>query len=383
MVSPLDLGWADLRLVIDGQSFLDTPRLNLKSKSDAKSFLLSYGYDVDRPEVREEIWKIYFESLAFVRDHLLDSGEKIPQEFLGRGPANDILKLLTMAGSKTEQGKWSCALLRVMHIIAHLDNDMRLEIFQHAREQIFSRLDQHIDQRRSQRQKKSFVFNGPQGEIELVRYIKKERKERVSTLMKLLSKPHNVVEEIYDRIGIRFVTQTRADCFRLVDALIKVGVVSLPNLQPGRSVNSLLSLETVQRAFESAAEAKDRHPQRILSALDQESPLPMGTVARNPLSSRWYRALQFTCRQLVVAPDPTFVFWQSVKKNLQAAKVSESVFKRIPITVRESRSFFYPYEIQVMDRQSYVEAIGGRSRHKEYKSKQRLMARNRVLRDLV
>jgi uncharacterized protein (TIGR04562 family) len=231
-----------------------------------------------------------------------------------------------------------------------------------------------------------YAFMSPSGAIPLVRYIKKERKERVSTLIKLLSKPHNVVEEIYDRIGIRLVTESRADCFRLVDALIRVGVVSLPNLQPGRSVNSLLGLDQVQQAFERAGQAassRERNPERHVVKLDQESPLPLGTVARNPLSSRWYRAIQFTCRQLIVAPDPTYTFWQSVKKNLQGAKVPEATFRRIPITLRESRSFFYPYEIQVMDRQSYVEAIGGRSRHREYKSKQRLMARNRVLRDLV
>ena len=36
--------------------------------------------------------------------------------------------------------------------------------------------------------------------------------------------------------------------------------------------------------------------------------------------------------------------------------------------------------LQIMDLQSYVESIGGRSRHRDYKAKQKLMARNRVLR---
>ena len=106
-------------------------------------------------------------------------------------------------------------------------------------------------------------------------------------------------------------------------------------------------------------------------------------MIRNPFSSRWYRAIQFTCRQLIVAPDPTFRFWNEVQEAVGTSKTAQNLLKKIPITLREKRTFYYPFEIQILDLESYVESIGGRSRHREYKAKQRLMARNRVLRDLV
>src|SRR5688572_3532894 len=123
----IEFDWPSLQVALEGQSFLDVPQLNLKSKAEAKTFLLSYGYDVDDPFQKEEIWRIHFQAIAFIQNYLLDEGEKIPQEFLSRGGQSDIIRLLLEASKdQSTIGKWACALLRVMHIISHLDNDIRL-----------------------------------------------------------------------------------------------------------------------------------------------------------------------------------------------------------------------------------------------------------------
>ena len=397
MLKQLHFDWAALRVALEGSSYLDTPRLNVSSRAEARQFLLSYGYDLDDTSVREELWRIYFQSVAFLRDQLLDPGEKIPDEFLTRGPQSDILRLILDASSVPDlpsstaaqraqrtRGRWACAILRVMHIISHLDNDVRLENFHFARQQIFERFDSLVSPNGNRRWK----FGTHLQSVPLVRYIKKERKERNSILIKLLSKPHNVVEEIYDRLGFRFVTETRFDCYRLVETLFKLGVVSAPNIQPGRAMNSLIPFETLKQTVDSAAhdlmkgDISVRIARRRIQKLEEENLVPLGMI-RNPFSSRWYRAIQFTCRQLIVAPDPTFRFWNEVQEAVGTSKTAQNLLKKIPITLREKRTFYYPFEIQILDLESYVESIGGRSRHREYKAKQRLMARNRVLRDLV
>jgi len=395
----LHFDWLAMRVALEGQSFIDVPRLSLQSKAEARQFLLAYGYDLDDSSTREELWRIYFQSLSFLREQLLENGEKVPDEFLKRGPQTDILRLLVDASQATGlvhtklsqeernkkiKGRWSCALLRVMHIISHLDNDVRLENFNFAREQIFTRFDKHINYVGGRRWK----FGSGPNAVTLVRYIKKERKDRNSIIVKLLSKPNNVVEEIYDRLGLRFVTESRFDCYRLVQQMFDLGVVSAPNIHPGRAVNSLIpyeilsqTVETLKRDLNSGL-LSTKTARKKISRLEQEDIVPV-TALRNPFSSRWYRALQFTCRQLIVAPDPTYRFWQEVQKTMASAKGAQAALKKVPVSLREKRTFYYPFEIQVMDKESYVESIGGRSRHREYKSKQRLMARNRVLRDLV
>jgi uncharacterized protein (TIGR04562 family) len=68
---------------------------------------------------------------------------------------------------------------------------------------------------------------------------------------------------------------------------------------------------------------------------------------------------------------------------MQTTPALKKVLSKIPMALREIRSFYQPYEIQILDKDSYVESLSGRSRHRDYKDRQRLMARNRVLRDLV
>jgi uncharacterized protein (TIGR04562 family) len=394
----LEFDWPSMRAALEGQSFIDVPSLNVENKVAAKRFLLCYGYDIDDSSAKEEVWRIYFQSISFIRDQLLRSNESIPSELLSRGPQSDILKLLVDASrnrksprsaaeyrsSERLRGRWSCAILRVMHIISHLDNDIRLEYFSYARNQIFSRFDEHVLSNGSRRWK----FGTGNSSIPLVRYIKKERKERNSILIKLLSKPQAVVEDIYDRIGVRFVTENRFDCYRLAQKILATGAVSAPNLQPGRAVNTLIpfdvlhaTVEQTRKDFESGS-LSARMAKRNIKRLEDDYLVPLGLI-RNPNSSRWYRAIQFTGRQLVTAPDPTWEFWTGIRSSLVKSKEAQKILKTVPISLRETRTFYYPFEVQILDLESYVESIGGRSRHRDYKNKQKLMARNRVLRDLI
>ena len=394
----LKFDWPSMRVALEGHSFIDTPALSVDSKAESKQFLLCYGYDIDDPSVREEIWRIYFQSVAFIRDQLLLASDTIPQDLLARGQQSDILKLLIDASrnrksprNATEyrsperiRGRWACAILRVMHIISHLDNDIRLEHFNSARTQIFGRFDQFVSGNGNRRWK----FGSGLTAVNLVRYIKKERKERNSILIKLLSKPQAIVEDIFDRIGVRFVTENRFDAYRLVQQMIDMGAVSAANVQPGRAVNTLIPFDTLMETVENTRNEMEsgainpKMAKRKIQRLEEDAMVPMGLI-RNPNSSRWYRAIQFTGRQLISAPDPTFRFWQEVRSQIMKSKDAAKVIRSIPVSLREVRTFYYPFEIQIMDLESYIESIGGRSRHRDYKAKQRLMARNRVLRDLI
>lgn len=388
MVSAAELNfdWDALWSATEGRSYIDIPKLNVQSKQEARLFLLSYGYDIDDVQVREELWKIHFEAVAFLRDSLLDSGENIPTEYLSRNQQSDIVKLLLEASRQSPEAssRWSCAILRVMHIISHLDNDVRFENFRYAREQIFNRFDNMIQKIENERR---WSFSLGEQKVRLVRYFKKERKNRSSTLIKLLSKPNAMVEAIYDRIGFRFVTENKWEAFQLLRVLHDSGAVSPANIHPQRSFNTLIPTHQFREFIEDLNHQlktgliDELGVKHSLIKLEKESGASLGTI-RNRFTSSWYRAIQFTCRQLIVSPDPTYRFWQDLRQELLKVPQMDEVIKGIPITLREKRTFYYPFEIQILDKESYVEAIGGRSRHREYKARQRLMARNRVLRDL-
>ncbi len=386
ILDQINFDWDALYAATEGRSYVDVQKLNIHSKQEAAQFLESYGYDPESPIEREEIWKIYFEAVSFLRNALLNDGEDIPESFLTRGNQSDILRLLQEASKNTPTAasRWSCAVLRVMHIISHLDNDVRFENFRYAREQIFQRFDRMIQPVADERR---WTLGQGKNSVKLVRYLKKERKDRNSTLVKLLSKPKTMVEAIYDRIGFRFVTETRWEAFQLVRVLFETGLVSPTNIHPQRSLNTLIPTETFRNFVEDMGhqiEANDLDEASFhyaLRKMENETAVSLKSI-KNRFSSSWYRAIQFTCRQLIVAPDPTFMFWTDLKSQIIHEKGVAEALKQVPITLREKRTFYYPFEVQILDKESYVEAIGGRSRHREYKARQRLMARNRVLRDL-
>jgi uncharacterized protein (TIGR04562 family) len=386
MPSILKFRWVPLKIALEGHSYLDFPKLDLANKEDAKRFLLAYGYDVDDPQAREEIWGIYFESVSFIRTHLLDPDEKMPENFLQRLPSNDILKLLLEASlGKGDAGRWSCAILRVMHIISHLNNDIRMENFQFAREQIFGRFDAHIHQTEGRK----VIFGNGKMKVPLVRFVKRDRKKRNSIILKLLAKPATVVEAVYDSIGFRFVTENRFDSFRLIETFLETGAVSAANIYPNRSLNNLMPIEVFREEIEKIEselgdidDNKSGFVQKRLEKLDRFEKVPASKL-RNPFSSPWYRAIQFTCRQLIRAPDPAYAYLAKLREELSAKPATKKILDKMPFAIKELRSFYQPFEIQILDKESYVESLSGRSRHRDYKDRQRLMARNRVLRDLI
>lgn len=393
MLESLRLDWSYLKIAVDRLSSIDLPRLYLRSKQEAKSFLFSYGYNWDDPIVREELWRIYFQSIAFIREKLLDEEQKeaIPDYYLQRNSSTEVIRLLLDASGHSESGaidpgraKWACAILRVMHVISHLDNDVKLENFNFAREQIFERFDRVVKRIEPRR------WSVGQGERQVIvrRYLKKLRKDRNSILIKLLAKPYVMAEDIYDRLGVRFVVENRLDALRLLQALWDEGAISPVNINASRGVNSLMRLSAVEELIEEKKDALEQGKisleqlRKDLKRIESDDLAP-ADPGRNPYSSPWYKALQITCRQLIVAPDPAYRFFQDFKQKIDSDPEAAQILQKIPISLREQRTFYYPFEIQILDIGSYLDSIGGRSRHKDYKARQRLTARHRVLRDLV
>jgi len=381
--------WPNLNVLLNGESFIDHKKIYFENKKEAKAFILSYGYDIDRSTVQEEVWRLYFEAVAFINNHLLNEGEEIPVEFLERTPYTEITKLLVTASKGNAQSRmWACAILRVIHCISHLDNDLRMDLFVFAREQIFERFDQFVYDQDGHHCR--IGDNKKKHSSKLIRYIKKERKERSSFIMKLLSKAQIDTASIYDSLGLKFVTESKIEAFQLLNTLIQIGALSPAHLLPRRSMNSLLPLkiflekltsnqQKIERGEISIKEAE----MEILKVNEENFTKSSQKIADNPNTSSSYSAIQFTCRQLIQAPDPTYQFWKKTKAQLEENPETVDLLKKIPIALREKRVFYYPFELQIFDKKSYVESIRGRSKHREYKLKQRSMARNRVLRDLI
>ncbi len=394
-----DFRWEALDIILSGRSSIDSREgFHLHSTEDAERFIRSYGYNLENPIEKAEGFGNLHEALAFIRRYFLQPENPdglrldIPRKILEIGDLRDLFLFASLNGPGQTGDQagvllrdWACAILKVMHTIAHMDQDIRTPHFADIQKQIFDRYYRFI-----QRDGDGKLYLGERvddpNRVDLVAFETKPKKARDSTLLKLLHKPENVAEDIFDRVGIRFVTPGRVSILRVLKYLRDKMVFMPPNIKPSRSRNTLIDLERMQVVVREALE-KLEQGQIDESAFEQgleqaaSAPQPQGT--ENPHSSSTYRAIQFTCRQLIKLKNPLFDDLKELKGLSRSKPMHEDLLKIVDrmdlkYLQRELR-FFYPYEVQLVDQQSFEQNEKGRSAHSEYKRAQIQTAMRRVM----
>jgi uncharacterized protein (TIGR04562 family) len=381
--------WPILRVVHEGLSILDVPHLEVKSMEEATNFIQAYGFDPNDTEDVELIWSFFDEAIVFLEKSLNDAEfPKVPEHLRNRKAVSDIRRVLLMAsvGDRGADQVWACAILRVMHVLIHLAHDPRLKFFDQVQNQVLSRLDNYLYVDSTD----GVTYLGPreeEGGIKLLFFKKKDRKDREREIIKLLHKADNLAEEIYDRLGFRLVTETKFDAIRAVRLMLQRNIISLPNVRPGRSRNRLIDVARLQSELEriQASLAANPHPseedfQRMLRRLERRIGFRrIGRSLMNPHSSEYYRAIQFTCRELVKVKNPMHQLYTHLKSQLENIHGGmQVIYESFPKIPKPNEYVFFPYEIQIMDVKAYADSIFGKSNHEEYRRKQLETARNRV-----
>ncbi|NQV57984.1 MAG: TIGR04552 family protein [Rhodospirillales bacterium] len=331
------LSESSLWSVIDDKSIIDTDDLNVNSIEEANSFLEGYGFDYNSLSEREELASIRKESIAFLEDVLLVDGQEIPPPVLNE---TDVRQLLIGASRKdgTESSKWCCALLRVMHTFAHCGTFFTEHYEDKIHKQIMGRFQPHI------RYDGDKIFIG---DIELVNFESRPVKSKQSVVLKMLHKVENVSTEIFDWFGIRFVTRDRLDVIKVLEYLIQHDAIMPANIKASRSRNTLLDVEQIKSLAPREGDLEGIRSE--IQMLDY--PKVDGFRSGNPYSGATYHAIQFTCRHRV--------------------RIDESDGREI--------RFFFPYEIQILDEDSFAKSRSGLDSHEQYKKRQLAVARRRVL----
>lgn len=343
--------------LIGGRAIVETPKLNLKSKEEAHSYLKSYGYDMQVDADREKIWQIHSRAVIYMRTQLLHDGEVIPDEIADPKKLDDIANLLLLASMRdsSEQSlhRWTCALLRVMHVVSQLHNDLFNYFSLEIQEDIFRPYRQFV-----QKDSVSGIkLIAPDGDsIPLQKFDMKPFKDSDSAITKLLAKPDEVAFGLMDKIGVRFVTPTLFDVFRVMRFLVENHVVSPANIIPSQSNNTLYPVNLFSDVMEGLTRTSDMSAadvdQLLKARLEKEKGKAKFLEKHNVFTSREYRFVKFITRQLVRVTLPE---------------------------TQKSFSFFYPYEVQILDYEHYLKSLAGPASHDEYKARQRERARERVL----
>ncbi len=370
------------QVILGGGSPIDLDSLRIHSPGEAWNFALNYGYDLTVPVQRAAVMRVYEDAVDFLEAVVLE-GTDLHVPFEVRD-LQDPLDLLVWASDRPRniRGRWSCAILRVMHTLFHVDHNVNLRFLPEIQRQVFSRYDQYLVCEEDR-----WCLRGAY-EVPLVAVERKENKDRVSMLLKMLHKPENVAETIYDQIGIRFVAEDQLGVLMVIRFLLDHHVLMPTHIKPSRSRNLMIDMEALAAWSEATPpyfRIQDLGPEER-KALSRTLALKSPCKDQNPFSSKDYSAIQFTARTLVRLPSPATRVLETLQERLQTMGDTElSDLVRIPelIQDQEEFTFFFAHEVQVMEQSGFQSSRSGPASHSEYKQRQRDAARRRVLQGIL
>lgn len=349
----------NIETLIGGISPLDLSTISMDSIDDASDFLLSYGFDWEVEADRKELIGFYQKALVFLQSEICREGEKIPTLLTDMNELKDLRRLFVYVNEKTpsisnDLRLWSGALLKVLHVVLLYSHDMYSIFPEEIQKQIMGPVEKnlHTDpvQGASVLRK-----NSTEETIRLYKFEQKPVKEFRSSILKLLAKRKLFAMNIYDNIGFRFVTNSTFDCFRVMRFLMANSILNSFHTITDQSVNTVypsnLFLEVMDH-LRTKADSMDSQEvdavlhKKLLDNYDRAEYL----LKENNFSGEGYKFIKFVSHKLI----------------------------RVNVNGYPHR-FFYPFEVQILTKDAYLLSIQGEQAHHEYKKRQRLAARLRLL----
>jgi len=401
-LSKYHFDWETMGTFLEGRSTLDSSHFfqNITNHKQARRFLKGYGFDPSDPVLMSELFGNFQESLQFIKKYFLKEGTEVGLDV--RIPSSiftisDIQDLLIMASVKDDESEqkieerlWAEIIIKVLHTILHTDKELRSNYFPYIQKQILDRFYKHIHRDGDNRLFLTKKLN-LEDAIPLVDFKVKAKKPRDSVILKLLHKADNVAEELFDRVGIRFVTKSSLDNLRVIKFLYKNNIVIPHNIKPSRSFNRLLDLDKFREKYlllnQKAVDLnlEEENYLNELNIIADECTFSYENDSRNLHTSKSYRSIQFTGRQFIRYKNPLF---DELFKLKEEARESSDNFAQKVLAVdfsgmqREIR-FFYPFEVQVVDEVNEIKNTQGEASHLEYKKSQQVTAMKRIFKELI
>lgn len=396
-----NFNFESLDIMLSGTSSLDAKNYlsNFKTREEAHLFLEGYGYDMTDPIQNAEIFGNFQEAIQFIKKYFLKEGSTdgldlvIPSIFYTITDVSELL-LIATANSElkttVEDSIWASIILKVMHTILHIDKDLRYRYFSNIQTQIFDRFYKFLHRHDEQLYLES---DNKEVRIPIVEFETKSKKTRESIIIKLLHKKENVAEELFDRIGIRFVTESKMDCLRVLRFLDHNYIIAINNIKPSRSQNSLINMDMFQKNYMAIIKDAIRRnlPEeeflKIANDYMEKCSLSEGNYKNNEHTSEDYQAIHFTCRQLIKYKNPFYQEFNKVrafaKKNDPNNEVTRRILDLDTGFIAKDVRFFYPFEVQITDKESHLKNTQGDASHQEYKKSQLQSAMKRLFSNLI
>jgi uncharacterized protein (TIGR04552 family) len=321
-----------VRLLLRGESIIDWHRLGFADHGEVDRFLRLNEFD---PESDDEMGR-----LDELREDAVDYLSRaysmaIPDEVAADLPSRD---LFLVASSHGPHQKWACVVLKVMHIIHHINGRAALLKMSVSDEIIFREVELKVMHVVEQLR----AAGAPIAEFEW------SRKPRDSQITKLLAKRSTLAASIYDKLRFRLIVPRHEDLVPMIATLTRQ-LIPFNYVVPGESVNQLVDVPDMLRVFEEQQAAASGSIKRAAT---------VGPY--NEFSGPEYRIVNF------VADLPL-----RIDRLLPKNEIPQNV----------GHVVFVLTEFQIADKQTAIRNESGASSHEAYKARQHERVRMRLFRD--
>jgi uncharacterized protein (TIGR04552 family) len=321
----------EIRVLLRGDSVIDWHRLGIIDPEGVRRLLAVNGIDADKPRDRERLEVLRAEAVRYIRETLgLRLDDHVASEI-------SPLELPLLASGRGKYQRQSCTLLKVMHIIYHLDaRELRMAL-PIPDSELFSLVEQSV----------ATLFDELRTAGVPVEEFSWSRKSKDSLVTKLLVKRETSAARVFDRLRFRMVVRRADDLLPTLHVMLRQ-FIPFNYVVPDQTVNTLVDLGPVER--------------RLSRTRDFSVVPPTKKAPANEFSGSGYQILNFVA-DLPVRID-------------QLPNVPEVADGHRGAVV------FVLAEFQIVDRGGARKNEQGDNSHAQYKHRQHQRVRERLLRDL-
>ena len=332
-----------LRLLLRGGSVIDWKRLDFTGAAEVDAFLRLNLFDLEEARDERRLRAILAQAVEYLRAAF---GYRVAGPVAEPADLRTLFLLASGAAEPIKYRRIACVVLKVMHVIHHLE----------ARELLFRTPLREADlaERVHRRVLAEAERMRAQG-LPVVEFAG-STKSRGSLVTKLLAKKESVAAQVFDRVRYRIVTERRDQIAPVVHYLAH-HLFPFNYAVPGQTQNDLVCF----------ADLLDAHPRGAALASELQLPVDLErsdpAIPRNELSGRAYRALNF----VVDVP----------------VRVDDLMPRLDPMADELGRIVFSLVEFQVFDRETAQRNEEGDCSHERYKRRQLHQVLRRLSRGLV
>jgi uncharacterized protein (TIGR04552 family) len=330
-----ELRLADLesiRLILRGSSVIDWARLAFRTDDEVREFLAVQEFDLDDAASRARAEAIKNAAIAYLRRNF---DFPIPKPVARM----DVTELLLLASGRGHRQLCACTILKVMHIIHHLEARELLYMLPISDHDVFQLVEQKV-----YRVIGAMLAAG----LPILEFIG-GRKNRDSLYSKLLSKKETHAAQIYDKLRFRIVTRTSDDIFPVLAYLTR-NLFPFNYVVPGQTTNTMFDL----RSYCAANKHLSTLARELQPVEEEDEP-----KVDNRFTAPTYRVVHFVVDLPVRLPQ-------------------EILDLAPPAAWALGRVVFAQAEFQVIDRETEQANEMGEANHEAYKNRQKQAVMRRL-----